>query len=83
MVKWRNGVPVLVGPIPQKPEPEPEPEPMMKAELVELASSLGVVLDGSETKADLITIIERQRRCREANLNICLNQKRAVKPGGV
>jgi hypothetical protein len=61
-IKMRNGVPVT------RPDGTPiELEPddlsaLFKVELVMLASSLGAVLDGSETKADLIGIVERQRR---------------------
>lgn len=35
---------------------------MLKADLATMASNLGASLDGSETKADLINIIERRRR---------------------
>jgi hypothetical protein len=68
MIKMRNGAPVLPpdarGPIlSARAERFPDEfSTMLQAELLTLVGSLGVVLDGSETKADLIGIVERLRR---------------------
>jgi hypothetical protein len=67
MAKMRNGAPVVPpdarGPLQEQRAPqEAELGAMLKADLIDIANSLGVSLDGSETKADLITMIENARR---------------------
>ena len=74
MVKLRNGAPVVspiyAGPIeteqsaigsPRLPEPG-DLIMQPKVRLLEMAEELGLPLDGSETKSDVIQLIERQRR---------------------
>lgn len=61
---------IATGPTP-KPRPKPAAAPaapaenlnaMLKADLVTLASSYGITLDGNESKADIIHKIEVKRR---------------------
>jgi hypothetical protein len=50
---------VAAAPPPQDPS---DLHAKLKVDLVEMASNLGATLDGSETKADLINIIQTRRR---------------------
>lgn len=47
---------------PDEPSQDENLNTYLKQQLVELAEGIGVSLDGSETKADLIEKIERKRR---------------------